>query len=164
MPEDAVIPCDPFGTDNLQDRLKAFCFEYDLDMPKFWVFPPNGVYMCYAVSLHLKGNDRWEEFDSNLIFMLKSLDEIKNLDALENRLHYIIEDIGEPVVVTMKTDETAQQLEFFKRMGLLNIPVTWSDDNQNLYKVYVKGQLEMGGFVNLMEHVEYIGKEVIFKQ
>ena len=36
--------------------------------------------------------------------------------------------------------------------------VTWSDEAGREYEVYVKGQLEMGSFVNLMERVEYIGK------
>ena len=34
----------------------------------------------------------------------------------------------------------------------------------DVYEVYVKGQLEMGGFVNLMERLEYIGKEIVYKQ
>jgi len=34
----------------------------------------------------------------------------------------------------------------------------WEDEAQHEYEVYVKGQLEMGPFANLMERVEYIGK------
>lgn len=30
--------------------------------------------------------------------------------------------------------------------------------------VYAKGKLEMGGFVNLMERIEYIGKEIVYKE
>ena len=33
---------------------------------------------------------------------------------------------------------------------------------QNDYEVYVKGELEMGGLVNLIERVEYIGKEIVY--
>ena len=46
---------------------------------------------------------------------------------------------------------------------LTKMLVTWSDKKQNEYEVYAKGRLEMGGFVNLMERVEYIGKEIIYK-
>ena len=46
---------------------------------------------------------------------------------------------------------------------MIQMPVCWSDDFQNEYKVYTKGRFEMGGFVNLMEHVEYIGKEIVYK-
>ncbi len=50
----------------------------------------------------------------------------------------------------------------FKVMGLMRMPVTWADSNQNVYEVYIKGQLEMGCFVTLMENVEYIGKEMVY--
>ena len=42
------------------------------------------------------------------------------------------------------------------------MPVTWKDHNQNEYEVYVKGHLEMGIFVKLIEQLEYIGKEIVF--
>ena len=31
-----------------------------------------------------------------------------------------------------------------------------------MYVVYAKGKLGTGGFVNLMERVEYIGKEIVY--
>lgn len=163
MPEEIDAPIDPFGTDGLQDKLKAFCCEQGLDMPRFWVFPPNGVYICYAVSLHLKGKDKGEVLDANTIFLLKSLNEIGNLDALENRLNCIMADLGEPIILTIKDDETLGQQRFFKGVGLVKMPVTWSDNHQNVYEVYVKGQLEMGCFVTLMEHVEHIGTEIVYE-
>jgi hypothetical protein len=45
----------------------------------------------------------------------------------------------------------------------MKMPVTWADYQQNEYEVYTKGHLEMGGFVNLMERIEYIGKEIVYK-
>lgn len=163
MSEEVDVPKNPFGTDYLQDKLKAFCKELGLDMPRFWVFPPKEVYMCYAVSLHLKGKDKGEVWDANTIFMLKSLNEIGNIDALENRLNCIMADLGEPIILTAKTDETLGQQQLFKGIGLIKMPVTWSDNNQNVYEVYVKGQLEMGCFVTLMEHVEHIGTEIVYE-
>ena len=53
MSEGIEIPKDPFGIDDLQDRLKTFCKEQGLEAPRFWIFPPDGYYICHAVSLHL---------------------------------------------------------------------------------------------------------------
>lgn len=131
-------------------------------MPRFWVFPPNEVFMCYAVSLHLKGEDKGEFWDASTIFMLKGLSEIGNRDALENRLRCIMANLGEPIILTIKADETLGQQQFFKGIGLMKIPVTWTDNHQNVYEVYVKGQLEMGCFVMLMEHVEHLGREIVY--
>ncbi len=76
----------------------------------------------------------------------------------------MFEELGEPIVLTsMVAESPNNQQRFFKGLGLTKMPVTCSDDNQNEYKVYAKGQLEMGGFVNLMERVEYIGKEIIYR-
>ena len=164
MRDDVPMACgDVFGTGDLQDRLKAFSREQGLEMPRFWIFPPNGVYMCYAVSLHLTGKERWEVFDANVVYLLKALNEIGNNEALANRLHCMFEDFGEPVVLTVKADESLSQLRFFKSLGMIKMPVTWSDENQRDYEVYTKGHIEMGGFVNLMERVEFIGKEIVYR-
>ena len=120
--------------------------------------------MCYAVSLHLTGKDRWEEFDANVVYLLKDLDEIGNNEALGNRLRGMFEDLGEPIVLTAKIAERPfSQQRFYKSIGMVRTPVTWSDNHQNTYEVYAKGCLEMGGFVNLMERVEYIGKEIVYR-
>lgn len=164
MKDDVPMACgDVFGTNDLQDRLKTFCREQGLEMPRFRIFPPNGVYMCYAVSLHLTGRDAWEEFDANVIYMLKDLKEIGNNEELESRLHCMFEDLGEPVMLTVKADETSNQRYFFRKLGMMRMPVTWSDEHLQDYEVYAQGNLDMGGFVNLMERVEYIGKVIIYR-
>ena len=163
MRDDVPMACgDVFGTCDLQDRLKAFYEVQGLEMPRFWIFPPNGVYMCYAVSLHMKGKERWEVFDANVVYLLKELNEIGNNEALANRLCCMFEDLGEPVVLTVKADESNSQQRFFKSIGMMRMPVTWSDEHQQDYEVYTKGRIEMGGFVNLMERVEFIGKEIVY--
>ena len=163
MSEDIEIPKDPFGVDDLQDRLKTFCKEQGLEAPRFWIFPPDGYYICHAVSLHLNGKDRWEEFDVNVVFILKDFSLRENREMEANRLRCMFEDFGEPIVLTSKFAESpSSQQRFYKRIGLIKIPVTWSD-HQSEYEVYAKGHLEMGGFVNLMERVEYIGKEIVYR-
>lgn len=165
MSEDIEIPKDPFGTDDLQDRLKAFCREQGLDAPHFWIFPPDGYYICHAVSLHLNGKDRWEEFDASVIFVLKDFSMRENCEMEAGRLQSMFDDLGEPIVLTSKMAESpSNQQRFYKSIGLTRMPVSWSDENQNVYEVYAKGHLGMGGFVNLMERVEYIGKEIVYKQ
>ena len=163
MSEDIEIPKDPFGVDDLQDRLKTFCKEQGLEAPRFWIFPPDCYYICHAVSLHLSGKDRWEEFDVNVVFILKDFSLRENREMEANRLRCMFEDFGEPIVLTSKVAESsASQRRFYKSIGLTKMPVTWSD-HQREYEVYAKGHLEMGGFVNLMERVEYIGKEIVWR-
>jgi len=166
MSDDVPIACgDEFGVCDLQDRMKAFCSEQGLEMPRFWVFPPDGVLICHAVSLHLTGKDRWEEFDAHAVFVLKDFSARENREMEANRLQCMFEDFGEPVVLTAKIAERpVNQQRFYESIGLVRTPVTWSDYHQNDYEAYVKGKLEMGGFVNLMEHVEYIGKEIVYTE
>lgn len=153
---------DPFGMNDLQDRLKRFCKEQSLDVPQFWIIQPDGYYMGYAVSLHLNGKDRWEEFDTRVIFLLKDFSERENREVEERLLKHLFEELGEPVVLTLKAVASPHQHQFFKHVGMMKMPVTWADYQQNDYVVYAKGKFEMGGFVNLMERVEYIGKEIVY--
>ena len=155
---------DPFGMNDLQDRLKVFCKEQGLDIPQFWVIKPDDYYMGYAVSLHLNGKDRWEEFDANLVYVLRDFSDRENREVEERLLNHMFEEIEEPIVLTIKEVESPNQLRFLKGIGLMKMPVTWSDTCQNVYDVYAKGNLEMGGFVNLMERIEYIGKEIVYNE
>ena len=155
---------DIFGMNDLQDRLKRFCNEQSMDIPLFWIIKPDEYYMGYAVSLHLSGKDRWEEFDAKVIFLLKDYSDRENRKAEEKLLKHMFEELGEPIVLTIIEVESPNQLRFLKGMGMMKMPVSWSDSNKNDYAVYAKGNLEMGGFVNLMERIEYIGKEIVFKE
>jgi hypothetical protein len=155
---------DPFGMNDLQDRLKVFCKEQGLDIPQFWVIKPDDYYMGYAVSLHLNGKDRWEEFDANLVYVLRDFSDRENREVEERLLNHMFEEIEEPIVLTIKEVESPNQLRFLKGIGLMKMPVTWSDTCQNMYDVYAKGNLEMGGFVNLMERIEYIGKKIVYNE
>ena len=68
------------------------------------------------------------------------------------------------LVLTVKAVASPHQQLFFKHVGMMKMPVTWGDDCQDVYEVYTKGHLETGGFVNLMERIEYIGKEIVYKE
>lgn len=149
---------------DLQDRLKKFCKEQGMDIPQFWIIQPDGYYMGYAASLHLSGKDRWEEFAVNLVYVLRDFSDRENREVEERLLNHMFEEIEEPIVLTIKEVESPNQLRFLKGIGLMKMPVTWSDTCQNVYDVYAKGNLEMGGFVNLMERIEYIGKEIVYNE
>ena len=164
MQEDSVSSKDPFGMNDLQDRLKKFCIDQSMDVPQFWVIKPDDYYMGYAVSLHLNGKDRWEEFDANLVYVLRDFSDRENREVEERLLNHMLEEIEEPIVLTIKEVESPNQLRFLRGIGLMKMPVTWSDTCQNMYDVYAKGNLEMGGFVNLMERIEYIGKEIVYNE
>jgi len=155
---------DLFDMNDLQDRLKMFCKEQGVDIPQFWIIQPEGYYMSYATSLHLHGKDRWEEFDAKVIFLLNDSSDRENREAEKRLLNHMFEELGEPVVLTIKAVASPRQQLFFKHVGLMKMPVTWADYQQNEYVVYAKGKLEMGGFVNLMERIEYIGKEIVYKE
>ena len=74
----------------------------------------------------------------------------------------MFEELEEPIVLTINEVVSPNQQRFFKGIGMMKMPVTWSNANQIEYAVYAKGNLEMGGFVNLMERLEFIGKEYVY--
>ena len=121
--------------------------------PKFW---PASYTKDFAVSLHMMGSDRWEEFDANVVFILG--ENGKNNAKL---LDHILEELQEPVVLTVPLAVPTSQQILFKSLGLVLVPARLTNKNQEEYNVYVKGQMGMGGFVNLMEYVENIGGHVV---
>ena len=67
------------------------------------------------------------------------------------------------VIITSKIAERPEkQQQFFEDAGLSRMPITWMDDYQD-YEVYTKGHIEMGAFASLMDRVEFIGKEIVYK-
>ena len=85
----------------------------------------------------------------------------------QSKLEIAFRDIGEPVVLTTRMPEGLSRqrnnLNFYKNVGMTKMPITWADEAQHQYEVYVKGQLEMGSFVSLMERMEYIGRAIVYK-
>ena len=174
MTEDYNPPVDPFGTDRMTDALKVFCREQRMDAPEFWIINPDryidpegGSLMPYAAVLHLSGKDRWEEFEARAIFLLTDFSERENREMERSKLKIAFRDIGEPVVLTTRMPEGLSRqrnnLNFYRSVGMTRMPITWEDEAQREYEVYVKGQLDMGPFANLMERVEYIGREIVYR-
>ena len=163
MQEDPVSSKDPFGMNDLQDRLKLFCKEQSLDNPQFWIIKPDEYYMGYAVSLHLSGKDRWEEFDANVVLLLDRSHKKYRQKKEARLIGEITAEFNEPVLLTLPVTMSMSRRNLLKNLGLTLMPVRWSGKGQDEYGVYLKGQMEMGPFANLMERVEYIGKEIVYR-
>lgn len=155
------------------DALKVFCREQGMDAPEFWIINPDryidpegGCLMPYAAVLHLSGKDRWEEFEASAIFLLTDFSERENREKERSKMEIAFRDLGEPVVLTTRMPEWLSRqrnnLNFYKSVGMTRIPITWVDETQHVYEVYVKGHIDMGSFANMMERVEYIGKDIIY--
>lgn len=174
MTEDYEPLRDLFGMDALCGGLKAFCREQGMDAPGFWIINPDryidhegGCLMPYAAVLHLSGKDRWEEFEASVIFLLTDFSERVNREMERSKLEIAFRDLGEPVVLTTRMPEGLSRqrnnLDFYRSVGMTMMPITWEDEVLHEYEVYVKGRIDMGPFANLMERVEYIGKEIVYR-
>ena len=88
--------------------------------------------------------------------------ERENREMERSKLEIAFRDLGEPVVLTTRVPEGPSRqrnnLDFYRSVGMTRMPVTWEDEAQREYEVFVKGHIDMGPFANLMERVEYIGK------
>ena len=148
--------------------LKDYCKQQGMEVQRTFMIHPDDCQIVYAVSLHLKGSERWVDFDANVLYILKDYALRKDRSTEAMQLKCILASIEEPIVVTVRdsqpsTESSRKNIEFFKNCGLEQIPITWSDYRGFDYHVFSKGDLDMGGFASLMERIEYIGKEVIFK-
>lgn len=144
------------------DRLEVFCREQGIEHPMMRLIDVDDVLRPYAIPLHLSGKDRWEEFDAEVIFLLRDFPERENREAEECRLSVMAEEFGIPCLLTTKAAFSPWQDNYYWKFGFMKMPVTWSDNAGRVYEVFLKGQLDMGAFANLMERVEYIGREIIY--
>jgi len=174
MTDDYNPPVDPFGTDRMTDALKTFCREQGMDAPEFWIINPDryidpegGCLMPYAAVIHLSGKDHWEEFEASVIFLLTDFSERENREMERSKLEIAFRGLGETVVLTTRMPEGLSRqrnnLNFYKSVGMTKMPITWADEAQHEYEVYVNGNIDMGSFANLMERIEYIGKEIVYE-
>jgi hypothetical protein len=98
----------------------------------------------------------WEKFEADVLFIIG---EHRNNEA--KLLGKILEELQEPVVLTVPLADSTNLQRLYKSLGFTLIPGRWTDQNEREYEVYVKGQMNMGGYVNLMERVENIGSCVV---
>ncbi len=164
MTDDVPIACgDVFGVNDMLDVLRAFCREQGMEMPLVRLIEVDDVLRPYAVSLHLMKNDQMDQFDAEVIFLLTDFPERVDREAEACRLIVMAKEFERPCLLTTRTAFSPRQDNFYERFGYMKMPVTWSDEADNEYEVFLKGQLEMGSFVSLMERVEYIGMEIVYR-
>ena len=136
----------------MANELKAYCKEQGYDKPKFW---PASCTKDYAVSIRMRGNDLWEKFEANVVFIIG---EHRNNEA--KILGQILNELQEPVVLTVPLAISANKQALYRSLGFLLVPARWTN-NLEEFEIYIKGQMSMGGFVNLMEQVERIGCKIV---
>ena len=155
---------DEFGMSDLHNRLKAFCKEHGIDKPKSWRYG-FCFWRRYAVSLHLVKHDRWDDFDANVVFLVNRRHKKYKKRRETKLIGRIVDDLQEPFVLTLPTDMSTERRNMLKGFGLSLMPVRWTafDDNEDEYEVFMKGQMEMGPFANMMEKVKETGK-IVFKR
>ena len=150
----------------MMNSLETFCRLEKLEAPRFWTVEMGGAEAVYAVSLHLAGEYVWGEYDAQTVYVVKDPQERGERKAEADALKRIFETYDLPIVLTMRMAESVEQqadnLRFLKSLGLTQMPVRWSDEKEREYEVFTKGRLEMGGFVDLMERVEQIGRDYIY--
>lgn len=132
--------------------LKVYCNEHGYESPRFW---PANFTKDYAVSLHMTDNG-WEEFDANVVFLLG--EHGKNEAKL---LGQILDELKEPVVLTIPLALSANQQKLYKSLGFTLMPVRLTDTNEREYEVYIKGSMKMGGWANMMTRIEGTESDII---
>ena len=135
------------------NELKMYCSEHGYESPRFW---PANFTKEYAVSLLMVGNDRLEEFDANVVFLLG--EHGKNEAKL---LGQILDELKESVVLTIPLALSANQQKLYKSLGFILMPVRLTDTNEREHEVYIKGSMKMGGWANMMTRVEGIDSDII---
>ena len=137
----------------MANELKMYCSEHGYESPRFW---PANFTKEYAVSLLMVGNDRLEEFDANVVFLLG--EHGKNEAKL---LGQILDELKEPVVLTIPLALSANQQKLYKSLGFTLMPVRLTDTNEREYEVYIKGSMKMGGWANMMTRIEGTESDII---
>jgi len=162
MSDDVPMACgDVFGINDMLDRLKEFCRVQGIEVPMTRLIEVDGVLRPYAVPLHLVKNDQMCQYDVEVVFLLVDFPDKEDREAEACRLRVMAEEFERPCLLTTRVSFSPRQDQFYRKFGFMKMPVTWSDNADREYEVYMKGQLEMCDFVGLMEQVEYIGKEIV---
>ena len=153
---------DVFGINDMLDRLKAFCMERGLEEPMTRLIEVDDVLMPYAVPLHLVRNDQMCQYDVVVVFLLVDFPDRENREAEACRLRVMAEEFERPCLLTTRAAFSPRQDSFYKNLGFMKMPVTWSDEAQRDYEVYVKGDILMDTFAYAMEQMKYIGREIVY--
>ena len=142
-----MLQCSSFSNCLILSRmwknLKAYCKKQGLDKPKSWRYG-----LCfwrrYAVSLHITGKDRWEEFDANVVLLLDRSHKKYRQKKEARLIGEITAEFNEPVLLTMPVTMSVSRRNLLKSLGLTLMPVRWSGKGQDEYGVYLKKLTALG--------------------
>ena len=137
--------------------------ERGLEVPMTRLIEVDDVLMPYAVPLHLVRNDQMCQYDVEVVFLLVDFPDKEDREAEACRLKVVAEEFERPCLLTTRAAFSTRQDLFYRKFGFMKMPVTWSDEAQRDYEVYVKGDMLMDTFAYVMEQVEHIGKEIIYQ-
>ncbi len=147
---------DPFGINKMLAELKAYCKEQGFEFPITWLGKRDDILVPFAVPLHLHSDDRQFPYDGHVVFVLN--DDVANRD----RVQAYLSQLTEPMLLTVQLKETSLRNKY-EGVGMKLAPTRWSDNEGNEYEVYIKGNMDMETFGHLMEQMEYIGSNIIYK-
>lgn len=146
---------DPFGISKMLAELKTYCKEQGFESPITWLGKRGDVLVPFAVPLHLFNTDKQFAYDGHVVFVLN--DDVANKD----RVHTYISQLEEPILLTVQLKEASHK-DKYESVGMKLAPIRWSDDNGNEYEVYMKGEMDMESFGQLMQQMEHIGNTIIY--
>ncbi len=150
------VPTDPFGIKEMLSALQGYSEENGFECPMIWLGKRGDVLVPFAVPLHLFSTDKQFAYDGHVVFVLNN--DVANKD----RVHAFISKLAEPILLTVQLKEVSQK-DTYEGVGMKIAPTRWSDDNGNEYEVYMKGEMDMETFGQLMQQIEYIGSNIIYK-
>lgn len=147
---------------DMLDRLKAFCGVQGIEVPITRLIEVDGVLRPYFIPLHLVKNDQMCQYDVEVVFLLVDFPDKEDREAEACRLRVMAEEFEMPCLLTTRAAFSPWQDSFYKNLGFMKMPVTWSDEAQRDYEVYVKGDMMMDTFAYAMEQMKYIGREIVY--
>ena len=141
---------------DMLDRLEEFCREQGIEVPMMRLIEVDGVLRPYFIPLHLGKNDQMCQYDVEVIFLLVDFPNKEDREAEASRLRVMAEEFEMTCLLTTRAAFSPRQDKFYGSFGFMKMPVTWSDEAQRDYEVYVKGDMLMDTFAYVMEQVEYV--------
>ena len=149
------VPTDPFRIKEMLSALRAYCEENGFERLMTWLGKRNDVLVPFAVPLHLFCTDKQFDYDGHVVFVL--YDDV----ADESRVQTYLNQLAEPILLTVQLKEASYR-DKYEGVGMKIVPTRWTDANDNEHEVYMKGEMDMETFGQLMQQIEYIGGNIIY--
>lgn len=163
MSDDVPMACgNVFGINDMLDRLKEFCRAQGIEVPMTRLIEVDGVLRPYFIPLHLVRNDQMCQYDVEVVFLLVDFPDKEDREVEACRLKVMTKEFERPCLLTTRAAFSPRQDQFYRKFGFMKMPVTWSDEAQRDYEVYVKGDILMDTFAYAMEQMKYIGREILY--